>query len=135
MIDHVRHRHPVPYEDVTDYDDYHGYAKRLGVDLNMPTKMYRCPYCGKYLRDDRYYASGSMTTEMDHHQASHRDPSGTVPPLSFTVLNTVHEIEIAIQETLPPIRLCKECMTALLFDEAAWDTHQQHHVQQMVKRE
>jgi len=132
LFEHVRHRHPVEYEDVTDYDQYYELAAQMGMHLKIPSKVYRCPYCDELVRDDHYYPSGSMNTEMAHHQQSHWDQHSEAPPLSFTILDKVHEIEAAIQKNLPPIRRCKECGKSMPLTSNVWEEHEDAHYQKLI---
>ncbi|OLZ11064.1 hypothetical protein [Sulfobacillus thermosulfidooxidans] len=127
LREHVQTHQP-SFRMVTNYPDYQQYAIQLGVNMDLPRRVYVCPYCNDYVRDNQMI--DSMNSEMARHQKQKHANEQAKTSLRLFTLTSVSQIEDFMKQHLPPIVQCEECRRPML--ESHWAEHAEEHLNRLI---
>ena len=106
-------------ETLAHFEECHinSFAQHLTYDelrqhgVSLPTKIYRCHYCGDYVRADTNYPDNPTSKIEQHIKNDCRSaPRGPEPPqIRFTVVRDVDEIRRELFPNLPRLYKCRKC--------------------------
>ncbi|MDA8195141.1 MAG: hypothetical protein M0Z53_14285 [Thermaerobacter sp.] len=120
---------------MTQFEEYKQRADELQLAISLPTRVYRCDYCHKLVRDDQVFGNSMNQPMQSHQEREHRIPGGTTR-IAFTVLKTIAEVQAVITDSLPAIAVCQACSAPVLSaNPQDRDDHAETHYREMMLAE
>ena len=103
ILSHVKEKHLCEFFEPLTFEELRNY------DSSLPYKIYKCSYCGFYVKEDNFVNPTNAICNHIEKYCSKVDRSKGPPRVEFQVISDVDEIRRNVLPNLPNYQKCKLC--------------------------